>query len=328
MIHIDLLLIIIVLYIKQYYCRYLRVDNNENLVTIDDRIDIKEILTNSGYIVDNKKSHSGTYNIVKHYSHANSSKVVLRETIDPILQHNKYLYNIEIQETSLLSKLEVSPHLHYAGYTLKDHGFMVLESYDQNMFELPRKNKHLFFEFESQIRNQIHLLLYKMTYNASIYNADMKIQNIVVKIRDVIDIRMIDFDAQYCRTTFDGMYNYEYHYKIDFSTNRVKMFQEAWYLLCCLFIEDSLRQYTEVTLLKDDILDKLLSPEFNEEHILAMSYIYYSDFMELIRLEYYENKNLYHLLVDNINTSRFSIVEEKIKILQYSRPSSNNDTSN
>ena len=137
-------------------------------------------------------------------------------------------FGIEIEETSMLSKLMVAPKLYYAGYTLDHKGFMVLEEYDFSLLEYSRlKNRHNFYKYESELRNQIHSLLNKMIYNGSIYNSDIKIQNIVVKIDTAVDIRMIDFDPQYCKTSFDAMHTYEYHYKIDFSTNRVKMYRQA-----------------------------------------------------------------------------------------------------
>ena len=150
----------------------------------------------------------------------------------------------------------------------------------------------------------------------------MKIENIVIRLLPLstdssnhsVDVRCIDFDAFYSKTSFDSIHNFEYHYKIDISQKRVTTYRKGWYLLCLIFIEEHLRQYSHLSLLKDDIITLL--KESDEEILLAMSYIYYSDFMELIRSGYYDDKNLYQLILDNVNTDNADLVD----ILQYSRP--------
>jgi len=165
-----------------------------------------------------------------------------------------------------------------------------------------------------------------MIYNASIYNGDMKIENIVIRLKiehssKNIDVRCIDFDPFYSKTSFDSIHNFEYHYKIDISQKRVLIFRKAWYLLCLVFLEEHLRQYSRISFLKDDIVTLL--KESDEEILLAMSYIYYSDFLELIRCGYYDDKNLYQLILDNINTDNADLVN----ILQYSRPTAHSNYS-
>lgn len=336
LIHRFVLLILLLFAISYTDSKYLR-DNNHNIdiedsfkndfdiedYSLRNDIDIEETLNLKGYHCDKTRTHSGTYNIVRYFSKQNSN-IVLRETKDAVFE--KYWYNKEINETKILSDLLVAPHLYMAGYTDRNHGFMISDRYDYTLYELAcnNKNRKVFIRYESEIRQQIHSLLNRMIYNASIYNSDMKIENIVVKIfQSQVDIRMIDFDSYYSKTSFDVMHKFEYHYLIDISKARTKMFQTAFYCLCLIFLEEHLRQYSNVFLFKEDIAEFIQNSNYSEEHILAMSYIYYSDFMELIRAGYYSDKSLYFLITDNIdkiNLIRYSSVVEKINILVESRP--------
>ena len=328
-----MLLLICLLSLQIVLAKYLRgdidiinVDIINNNVTIDEKFmstsseDIDELLHNLGFRLDhNRKVHSGTYNIVRFYNDENNNKIVLRESKEPLFGADKQWFSKEVNQTRLLSNLKVAPYLYKSGYNNKNQGYMISDRYEYSLYEFTKYRKHrkLYLRYENELRYQIHSVLKKMIFNASIYNSDTKIENIVIRFTndDHLDLRFIDFDAFYSKTSFDLMHTFEYHYKIDISQKRVSIFRQAWYLLCLIFIEEHLRQYSRITLLKDDIVKAIA--ESDEEIILAMSYIYYSDFMELIRCGYYDDKNLYNLILDNVNTN-FSI--DLIRILQYSRP--------
>lgn len=273
-------------------------------------VDVKDYLRVNGYVIDKtKEAHSGSFNIVKYYTNQTQA-VVLRESIEVIQDIYRDTFINEIKYTSLMSDLQVSPKLIMSGFTYDYKGFMISETYDYSLGEL--SHKKLFFRYKVEIRRQLNTLLDLMIYNASFYNTDMKIENIVVKINEKsIDIRFIDFDPWYCKTTFDEMSKNKK--KIENHIDRLKIYKKAWKVLCCIFIEDHFRSYTSVSLLKVEIEQYILDVQFTETYLLAMSDIYESYIMESIREHYYKNFNLYTLITNNV----FSIemISDKIKIL-------------
>ena len=270
-------------------------------------IDVEDYLKTHNYNIDkNKKTHSGSFNIVKFYTNQ-TNQIILRESIEPITDINTF-FN-EVNFTLLMSNFNIAPFFILNGINKNHKGFIITEAYDFTLFELTHKT--IFIHYKEPIKFQLDKLLDTMIYNASLYNTDMKIENIVVKLRKDrrIDLRMIDFDPYYCKQNFNEMYENNKIEIID--KEKISIYQKAWKILCLIFIEEHLRCFTTVTLLKNDIKKQII--KCNDEHILAMNYLYESDVLNSIREHYYQNYNLHALITKNVPSNE--IISNKIQIL-------------
>ena len=129
-----------------------------------------------------------------------------KEDEESIINNFLIEQKLTISNLNISSKLKISPEVKFNGYVEEDkdgrtllYHAVKMEKYDINLYEYTKENSK-YNETQKIIVEKLVDLFQKMHKEMNIVCYDLKLENIVLKLKDsnIEDIKLIDWDGNYC----------------------------------------------------------------------------------------------------------------------------------